>query len=147
QRSVSQYQYVLDYAFHDGIDGRYPQGLLAFDAAGNIYGTTGAGGSASQGTVYMLMRNQQSFGWSETILHSFAGGTADGANPIAGVVLDAAGNVYGTTSQGGTAGLGTVFMLTPQPDGTWLETVLYSFLGGNDASTPNSSLSIDAAGN
>jgi uncharacterized repeat protein (TIGR03803 family) len=147
QRSVTQYDYLLDYAFRNGSDGNYPQGLLAFDAAGNIYGTTGAGGAASQGTAYMLTRNQQTFGWSETLLHSFAGGTSDGANPIAGLVLDAAGNLYGTTSQGGTANLGTVFTLTPQSNGTWLETVLYSFLGGSDASTPNSSLSIDAAGN
>jgi uncharacterized repeat protein (TIGR03803 family) len=147
QRSISQYDYLLDYAFRGGADGSSPQGLLAFDAAGNIYGTTGAGGSANAGTVYMLTRNQRTFGWTETVLHSFQGGTADGANPIAGVVLDSAGNIYGTTAQGGTAGQGTVYLLSPQPDGTWEETLLYSFQGGNDAAAPNSTLAMDAAGN
>ncbi len=145
--SVSYWYYLRLYVFTGGSDGDDPQGLLTFDQSGNIYGTTGAGGSAGMGTVYMLTPNHGSQGWSETVLYSFHGGTSDGANPFAGVVLDAAGNVYGTTSQGGSAGMGTVYMLTPQSDGTWTETILYSFQGGNDAATPNSSLTFDAVGN
>ena len=147
QISVLSWYYIVVHDFADaGSDGRFPQGLLNFDADNNIYGTTGAGGSANHGTVYMLTPNRDREGWSETLLYSFQGGTSDGANPIAGVVLDAAGNVYGTTSEGGSAGLGTVYMLTPS-NGAWTETLLYSFQGGGDASTPNSSLSFDAAGN
>lgn len=147
QLSISSWYHIVIHDFAGGSsDGRFPQGLLTFDAGNNIYGTTGAGGSANHGVVYMLTPNPSGPGWRETILHTFQGGSSDGANPIAGVVLDAAGNVYGTTSQGGSAGLGTVYRLTPQSNGTWTETVLYSFQGGNDASTPNSSLSFDSAG-
>jgi uncharacterized repeat protein (TIGR03803 family) len=147
QSALQPPYYLLAYAFKDGTDGRFPEGLLAFDGEGNVYGTTSAGGLANHGTVYMLTPNHSTEGWSETVLYSFQGGTADGAKPIAGVVLDAEGNVYGTTSQGGTANLGTVFKLTPQSNGTWSETVLYSFQGGNDAAAPNSTLAFDAAGN
>jgi uncharacterized repeat protein (TIGR03803 family) len=148
QVSVFSWYHIVAHNFADGSsDGRFPQGVLAFDASNNIYGTTGAGGLDDDGAVYVLTPNRGSLGWKETLLHSFEGGNSDGANPIAGVVVDAAGNVYGTTAQGGSAGLGTVYMLTPQSNGTWTETVLYSFLGGNDAATPNSSLTFDAGGN
>jgi uncharacterized repeat protein (TIGR03803 family) len=148
QRSALSWYQILAHDFMDSnTDGRFPQGLLAFDAGNDVYGTTGAGGSANAGTVYMLTPNHDNFGHHEKLLYSFQGGPSDGANPIAGVILDDLGNVYGTTSQGGSNGLGTVYMLTPQSNGTWTETVLYSFQGGNDAATPNSSLSFDAAGN
>jgi len=146
QISVFNWYRITLYSFTDGSDGGYPQGQLNFDAGNNIYGTTGAGGTAGLGTAYRLTPDRGRQGWSETVLHSFQGGSSDGSNPTAGVVLDAAGNVYGTTLQGGSAGLGTVYMLTPQSNGTWTETVLYSFQGGSDASSPNSSLTFDAGG-
>jgi uncharacterized repeat protein (TIGR03803 family) len=148
QVSVFSWYRIVLHDFMDGSsDGRFPEGLLAFDTSNNVYGTTGAGGSANAGTVYMLTPNHVTPGYRETLLHSFQGGSSDGANPTAGVVLDASGNVYGTTSEGGAAGLGMVYILTPQSNGTWSETVLYSLQGGNDAAMPNSSLTFDAAGN
>lgn len=85
------------------------------------------------------------FARNETVLHSFAGGS-DGSYPVAGLIADSSGNLYGTTRYGGSAGDGIVFRLSAQ-NGTWTETVLYSFLGGNDGISPAASLIMDAAGN
>jgi uncharacterized repeat protein (TIGR03803 family) len=127
---------------------------LIFDASGNLYGTTDGGGSGGYGTVFEL--SPQSGGsWFETVLHSFTGKT-DGAEPIAGVILDTTGNLYGTTWAGGSGacdngnvkGCGTVFDLSPQSGGGWSEQVLYSFRSkGNDGNNPYSSLIFDSAGN
>ena len=117
-------------------DGVYPQAGLARDAAGNLFGTTQYGGpgpcqingfTEGCGTVFMLSNTGV-----ETVLHSFVSGTTDGQLPIARLLLDAAGNLYGTTCYGGTQGMGTVFKVTPV--GT--ETVLYSFAGTPDGSCP-----------
>ena len=89
---------------------------------------------------------------SETVLHSFSGGS-DGSNPEGALVADKAGNLYGTTSQGGSAncsaGCGTVFKLTPPVtrNGSWSETVLYRFTGGSDGAAPVSDLVVDGVGN
>jgi uncharacterized repeat protein (TIGR03803 family) len=119
---------------------------LVFDAAGNIYGTTGGGGVYDNGTAFEL--TPSGGGYTETILHSFSGGT-DGWAPFGGVVLDAAGNVYGTTVGGGihlcSTGCGTVYQLMPS-NGSWQETILYDFevLHGY---YPSSDLIRDSAGN
>jgi uncharacterized repeat protein (TIGR03803 family) len=83
---------------------------------------------------------------NQRVLYAFTGGV-DGSQPMAGVVLDSAGNLYGVTQWGGTNGRGNVFQLTPASDGTWTETVLYSFLGGSDGEQPLGGLVIDRAGN
>jgi len=82
------------------------------------------------------------------VLYSFAGG-ADGADPQAGLAMDPAGNLYGTTSQGGAAGNGTVFELVApkKKNGAWTETVLYSFGTGTDGATPVGGVTLDASGN
>lgn len=82
----------------------------------------------------------------EKVIYSFTGG-ADGAVPAASLILDSAGNFYGTTSAGGTAGCGTVFELIRNPDGTWKESVLYTFTGGGDGAQPQAALIFDSAGN
>jgi uncharacterized repeat protein (TIGR03803 family) len=98
--------------FGQGTDGAYPGGALIFDAAGNLYGTTPGGGThGSDGTVFELTPNGRGM-WTETVLHIFGQGT-DGANPWAGLIFDAAGNLYGTTNSGGTYNSGTVFEVTP----------------------------------
>ncbi|MEJ0048996.1 MAG: choice-of-anchor tandem repeat GloVer-containing protein [Rhodospirillales bacterium] len=121
----------------------FPRGGLIRDSAGNFYGTTYGVGANSLGTVYKIAPDG-----TATTLHSFAGGT-DGKYPVAGLTLDTAGNLYGTTTQGGAScagnGCGTVFKLAP--DGT--ETVLYAFTNANDGGYPNDSghLVIDGKGN
>jgi uncharacterized repeat protein (TIGR03803 family) len=129
------------YNFAGGADGSGPQGNLVADGAGNLYGTTAAGGASGAGTVFKIA------GTKETVLHSFAGGP-DGADPVAGLTFDAAGNLYGTTSGGGTSSNGTVFELAaPQNAGSWTESVLYSFGTGTDGAVPVGGVTFDAAGN
>jgi uncharacterized repeat protein (TIGR03803 family) len=99
------------YNFQGGTDGASPTGPLTFDPAGNLYGTTVSGGGSGLGTVYEL--SPGSGGWTETILHSFAGGTGDGSGPQGGVVRDAAGNLYGVTPFGGTIDDGVAYEIIP----------------------------------
>lgn len=128
-------------------DGYYPEGTLVFDKAGNLYGTTTNGGAYNSGTVYELSPGSGGV-WSEQVLHSFGGGNADGRDPWAGVVLDAAGNIYGTTySSGQQYTAGTVFELLPQAGaGTYKEKVLSTFNFANGAG-PIGGVILDDVGN
>jgi uncharacterized repeat protein (TIGR03803 family) len=170
-------------------DGYHPNGPLVFDSAGNIYGTTSAGGLYNWGTAFQLFRTQN--GWGEKIIDNLPRGLGE---PSSGLTFDAEGNLFGAAGQAGydriyelvhtgqewneqtiyifqgsnngvptglifdgagnaygaTSGIadyqaGTVYQLTPQPDGTWRETVLHVF----DLNTygPMSNLAMDAAGN
>lgn len=137
------------YAFQGGSDGAYSVSGLIFDASGNLYGTTAGGGMAGAGTVFELM--PVSSGWSEVQLYSFQGGI-DGNYANSTLVMDGAGNLYGTTRQGGTgsctSGCGTVFELTPPTNGgSWTESILYSFQDGADRASPNSGVILDKFGN
>ncbi len=138
------------YRFNGGNDGANPLlGDLLFDRAGNIYGTTENGGGtgcggAGCGTVFEL--SPVSGGWTEGLLYGFSGHGGDGANPYAGVIQDSAGNLYGTTKLGGSAGDGTVFRLARSGSG-WTETVLHSFQGQSDGYWPLAGLVFDSAGN
>src|ERR1022692_1804313 len=125
------------YAFAWGADGDRPFAGLIRDSAGNLYGTTSSGGAAEAGVVFKVDTAGQ-----ETVLYSFPGAT-DGAMPWAGVIRDSAGNLYGTTSQGGTAGAGTVFKI----DAAGHETILYTFTGGADGIYPYAGVIEDSAGN
>jgi uncharacterized repeat protein (TIGR03803 family) len=133
-----------------GPDGSGPQTEnLAFDNAGNIYGTTGGGGTYDSGIAFEL--SPSGAGYTQTILHSFGNGT-DGRNPLAGVVLDTAGNMYGTTERGGTGSpqnchgsCGTVYQLMPS-NGGWVENILVNFDVTN-GQTPYGNLIIDRSGN
>ncbi len=130
-------------------DGTYPQGNLIFDASGNLYGTTYNGGKGGFGTVFE-MTPQAGGGWSERVLHNFAYTRGDGGIPNPGLVFDAAGNLYGTTANGGTSscahGCGTVFELTPGAGGVWTETIVHNFTA-SDGFAPTAGLVADAAGN
>ena len=126
-------------------DGAYPQSSLTFDGAGNLYGTTGGGGLWGDGTVYELSPNGNG-GWNEAVLYSFTGG-ADGAYPArSDVIFDSAGNLYGTTDEGGAYGYGVVFELS-LVGGSWTETVLYSFANDGDGANPQAGVIMDPAGN
>lgn len=130
------------YSFN-GTTGREPSGGLIFDKAGNLYGATSEGGAHDLGVVFELTPASGG-GWTETVIHSFNG--SDGDSPTAPLVFDQEGNLYGTTSRGGTD-YGTVFELTPNADGSWSESVLHSFTGGDDGAFPLPGLAIDPAGN
>lgn len=140
------------YEFKGGTDGEQPHGNLLLDANGNLYGTTEYGGNLSVscggypgcGVVFKLDPSG-----NETVLYSFTGGS-DGGEPLAGLAMDNAGNLYGTTAGGGlpgcdyfTQGCGVVFKL----DTSGKETVLHTFGGGSDGGASNSPVILDPSGN
>jgi uncharacterized repeat protein (TIGR03803 family) len=135
------------HSFGTGTDGAEPIGGVVFDAAGNFYGTTLVGGNNGNGTVYEVKHSssgQSGQTWTESVLYRFAGGN-DAINPVAGVSVDASGNLYGTAG-GGTAGLGAVYKLT-RSGSQWTESVLYNFQGLNDGANPVGGVILDLAGN
>jgi uncharacterized repeat protein (TIGR03803 family) len=133
------------HSFGHGSDGITPDANLTIDAAGNLYGTTYNGGIHGRGTVFELTPREGG-GWTETVLHSFGNGS-DGANPYAGLIIDANGNLYGTTLAGGIHTAGTAFELSPRQGGGWTETILHSFGNGTDGNSPYAGLIFDASGN
>jgi uncharacterized repeat protein (TIGR03803 family) len=136
--SALGYERVL-HAFSGGTDGFAPQAGLARDAAGNLYGTTSAGGADGYGTVFKLSPPaERASQWTKQVLYNF-GPAPDGATPVAGVAFDSSGNLYGTTSAGGTSGYGTIFKLTPSSSG-WTESILHDFQDGDDGAVPYAGL-------
>jgi uncharacterized repeat protein (TIGR03803 family) len=141
------------YQFTQQSDGLYPDGTVVFDQAGNLYGTTYAGGLPSNypcgngyrgcGIVYKLAPSGS--GWVKSAIYSFMGGT-DGGAPYSGLIFDQTGNLYGTTEFGGANNFGTVFQLTPSGSG-WTENVIYSFLNSQDGAGPLGGLVMDGSGN
>ena len=134
--------YKVIYSFNGTSDGAMPVSDLTFDAEGNLYGTTSAGGTYGYGTVFELKHAGDS--WQEEVLYSFTGGS-DGGYPEAGVIFDSQGSLYGTTS--GATTCGNVFMLTPNSHGGWAESVLYTFTCEDDGASPQTDLTFDAKGN
>jgi len=123
---------------------------LVMDGSGNLYGTTSLGGDNYEGAVFELVNSNGSY--TEQLLYSFGGYPSDGVSPLAALVMDTKGNLYGTTSGGGSNGPGTVFELVNSA-GSYTEKLLYSFAGpaaggqGADGAHPLASLLADAAGN
>ena len=133
------------YAFEGGKNGALPYVGVTFDAAGNLYGATYAGGAYGNGTVFKLSPGSSGL-WTEGVLHSFTG-RPDGKNPLSDLVLDAAGNLYGTTSQGGNQGeYGVVFELRPNQTVGWKESVIHRF-ANHPSANPMAGLVLDRAGN
>jgi uncharacterized repeat protein (TIGR03803 family) len=141
-RSGSGWTKTTLHNFTDQPDGALPYSGVIMDRSGNLYGTTAAGGAGDWGTVYEL--TPSGGGWTETILYRFQN-LDDGNQPLGGMVMDAAGNLYGTTSGGGSGGGGTVFELSPSGGG-WTFSVLASFSGVN-LDGPWGDLAFDSAGN
>ena len=133
------------HSFGGGTDGADPVGNLIFDTAGNLYGATCEGGTYGVGTVFEMTPNG-SGGWNEKKLHNFRRDQGP-SWPGAGLIFDAAGNLYGTAS-GGSHGVGTVFEMMPNGSGGWTAKILHNFgLYPEDAGGPAGSLIFDAAGN
>ena len=138
--------FSLLYQFKSGRDGSSPYSNLLLDQQGNLYGTTLIDGAYSYGTVFKVTPAGK-----ETVLHSFTGTGGDGATPVAPLIMDAAGNLYGTTEYGGIFGYacgpngcGTVFKI----DSAGKETVLYRFTGvAGDGMNPEQGLLRDSKGN
>jgi len=130
------------YKFSGTPDGSAPEGGVIFDNNGNLYGTTRLGGLFGYGTVFK-MSYTVGVGWTETPIYNFQGDT-DGSAPYAGLVFDSAGNLYGTTSAGGSERGGTIFELSPSGD-TWTFQLLQSFPSGEGG--PYAPLTIDSSGN
>ncbi|HUA17086.1 MAG TPA: choice-of-anchor tandem repeat GloVer-containing protein [Verrucomicrobiae bacterium] len=152
-KSGSTYTEKIIYNFGASTsDGALPIANMVFDSKGNLYGTTFAGGAYGLGTVFELSLSGGN--WTEKIIYSFGVSLADGKIPEAGVIFDSKGNLYGTTSVGGTSdttyggGYGTVFELSPSGS-TWTETVLwnFSYLSQTDGYFPESNLVFDSSGN
>ena len=144
------------YQFTGGADGGYPTSSLLMDSSGNLYGTTGYGGSiggscgnSGCGVVFELTPSAGG-GWKESVVYAFQG-APDGTGPSGNLLFDAAGNLYGTTSRGGSStnceqsGCGTIFELSPH-SGSWTETVLYNFQNTPDGALP-AGVIFDALGN
>lgn len=126
------------YAFTGGTgDGANPYGSLLEGSDGNFYGTTQNGGAGGGGTIYKITP-----GGVESVVHAFAGGSDDGSDPYAGLILGSDGNFYGMTYTGGAHGDGTVFQLTPGG----VETVVHSF-SGSDGANPKANLILGSDGN
>jgi uncharacterized repeat protein (TIGR03803 family) len=148
------------HSFQGGNDGLTPAGGVVFDKAGNLYGVTSEGGSTCPspgcGTIFQLAPPTQKGGaWTESILYDFNG--TDGSIPVGGAIIDADGNLYGTTAYGGSGtcllfgdnvGCGVVYELSPptKKGGQWTYNVLYNFQGGKDALFPWGNLVFDNSG-
>jgi hypothetical protein len=154
------------YSFQGGNDGYTPVNGVVFDKAGNLYGVNSWGGDSSCssqgcGTVFELSPPDHKGAWRETVIYAFEGvntGAGDGYTPAGSVIIDQQGNLYGTTSMGGTgpcillgsaAGCGIVYELSPpkQKGGAWRYSILYNFQGGNDGYFPIGDLVFDSQGN
>ena len=150
------------YSFRGGNDGALPYAGVTIGPDGALYGTTSSGGSGAPGcpggcgTVYKItpparVCQRSSCPWNETVLYNFYQSGVGLSDPWAGVIFDAAGNMYGTTTLGGTggcqgSGCGAVYKLIPS-GASWTAVVLYSFTGQSDGSIPYAGLVMDAAGN
>ena len=144
-----QWTHTVLYTFEGNADGQYP-GEVLFGANGALYGTTSSGGANPGvpchtnrritfgcGTVFALTPPSQKGGaWTKTVIYTFPGFKGDGTGPGAEITFDSEGNIYGTSGSG-TAGYGTVWLLTaPSGGGSWKETVLHDFTGGSDGGNP-----------
>lgn len=138
--SGSSWTYSSLYSFKAGLDGVGPGfGSLAITPDGTLFGTTEGGGYF--GTAFAICGCPG----HEVQIHSFGIGD-DGAQPIGGLILDAADNLYGTTSLGGVYGNGTVYE-EKRSGHRWTESTIYSFTGGNDGANPPATVTLDAHGN
>ena len=139
-----QWKFKTLHAFTGLPDAGFPYGGVIEDGKGNLYGSTYFGGASGQGSVFKLAKSAGKY--TESVLYSFTGGS-DGGSPTTTLMLDAKGNLYGTTSAGGDSnGDGVVFKLTPKSGGKWGESTVHRFGNGHDGRNPYYGLVSDKAG-
>jgi len=142
--AVCPWDETVLYSFTGTTDGSLPAASVVFDQAGNLYGTTqDSNSNLGGGVVFELTPSNGA--WTQSVLHNFALGFTDGAAPN-GLILDGAGNLYGTTALGGVSSYGTVYELTKSGSG-WTERLLYGFQNGNDGGGPAAGVIFDNSGN
>ena len=129
--------FSVAYSFNEASDGGYPNGNITFDSYGNMYGTCSYGGSFGYGTVW-----EYSASGHLVVLHSFTNGN-DGSDPYGSVTLDSSGNMYGTASNGGAIGAGTLW----EYSASGIFSVLHTFTQGNGGGYPYGSVTLDGSGN
>lgn len=145
QRGWAASKFRVLYAFPNDLhDGTGPNASLAFDAAGNLYSTTGGGGTRGAGTIFKLTHEPDG-SWTQSVLYSITG-EREGFSAGVGFAIDRAGNLYATTDRGGDGANGTLFQLTSQADETWIVNVLYAF-GYVDGGRGHGGIAFDPEGN
>jgi len=142
--AVCPWNETVLYSFKGTTDGSAPEAGVIFDQAGNLYGAAG-GTAAAFGAGVVFELTPSNGGWTQSVLHTFGLGLTDGEFPN-GLILDGAGNLYGTTQGGGDYGYGTVYELT-RSGSAWTEHPLYSFQNGNDGGGSVAGLIFDNSGN
>jgi len=131
------------YSFNGSGPGDPVAGVI-LDSQGNLYGAAAAGGSGGGGVVFEL--TPSGGGWSLNTLYNLSGDPPS-PGPVANLLMDSGGNLYGTTRADGAFGKGSVFKLTPSGGSGWTYATLYDFTGGADGANPRASLVMDASGN
>jgi uncharacterized repeat protein (TIGR03803 family) len=131
------------YSFKAGSDGEYPKAGVIFDSAGNLYGATAQGGANNGGTIFELTVSN---GWAFKLLYSLSATQGGPSGVSYSMIMDSAGNLYGTTAYNGAYNLGSVFKLT-HGSGGWTYTSLHDFTGGSDGAYPVGGLAMDSSGN
>lgn len=141
--SGTGWTHTVLYSFQSASDGGNPYAGLIFDSSGNLYGATSSGGSGGGGTVFKLTPSNNGT-WTYSLIYNFTGTTDCG--PQNSLVMNEAGNLYGTTYCDGANNIGNVFKLTPSGSG-WTYTSLHDFAGGSDGEIPFCSVAFDSSGN
>lgn len=143
--TVGEWHVKVLYGFKGQPDAGFPYGALSADKSGNLYGTTYYDGANNLGSVYELIPDGHG-NWSEKVLYSFKGGS-DGASSLANLVFDTAGNLYGTTSEGGAGcSCGVIFKLASDGHGNWSESIPHRFQGSPDGAFPYNGMVAGAGG-
>jgi uncharacterized repeat protein (TIGR03803 family) len=146
--SGNSWTHTVLYSFTGGADGGEPYKGVTLDSEGNLYGTavTGGGGSCEGGCGIAFKLTNSGGNWTYSTIHTFTGGM-DGSGPGSGLTFDNQGNLYGMTPTAGANGLGVIYQLKPQQDGSWKLKVLHAFTGGKDGSSGSAGrLTLDDAG-
>ncbi|MBA3914921.1 MAG: hypothetical protein H0X25_13955 [Acidobacteriales bacterium] len=143
-RSPQGFQYKDLYNFHGVPESGFPYSALVRDSTGHLYGTTYYAGANNLGSVYELTYHAGI--WQQDLLYSFTAGI-DANSPIGNLVVGSTGKLYGASSEGGTATVGTIFQLSRDGNGQWTESVVYNFQGSPDAALPYDGMVGDGQGN